>query len=605
MVQLLQNTHLQTEPAALKTRAKAFSALGCLPPDTDSFIALTRLGELAELAATAGQGTPMLDAVINELDCLAIGVTEQTVRDWERLMPLFQVLTVDNQPLLDSWGTRAEPAAARAIVAHQRDQQTLKGELLVQATRDFRMAPIYLVLTCKPGGERLMQQLSMLPLMLPFNSDGTVEMVGRGGWRGFCLRGDALDVSAANLAPEHEDQLRANMQKARLYLVTQAIGNKLVLVICSNLDEVKLAQRPAKSLLATDKLQPFDACMQEKPWLVGYSSPAVVDMQEKLNTMSGALSHFYCLGSVFKLLAAGDEKFAAPAAAADSLLRKAAELLPQKRQAEQLMVWQRNDAADPSLYILTESDACGLQYAPGELLHTACAALPETAFYLEGTPLTGGRAIDVPDLLREVDTVAQGYVDTLDPAKSAATEADVAEFRRLRPVLEKWAQSVSLLQKALTGSGAILLKETAVDAAQPLALTLKAHVACEPELDAAAAAWQDGLDLLRKEGGESSPCPVDVERQPGELSLCCGGNAFADSASASGVPVAGGSVFSLNLATLSRMAERYAAAGTDSRASDAAAAMKVLATFIDRVEGAATTCGDRLRILLRVQTVQK
>lgn len=604
MVQLLQKTNLQAQPAALKTRAKAFSALGCLPADTDSFIALSRLGELMELAASAGQASPILDAVIRDLDSLAIGVTEQTVRDWERLMPLFQVLTVDNQPLLDSWGTRAEPAAARAIVAHQRDQQTLKGELLVQATRDFRMAPIYFVLTSKPGGERLMQQLSMLPLMLPFSSDGTVEMVGRGGWRGFCLRGDALDVSAANLAPEHEDQLRANMQKARLYLVTQTVGNKLVLVICSNLDEVKLAQRPAKSLLSTDKLQVFDACMQEKPWLVGYSSPAVVAMQEKLN-MSGTLSGLYSLGSVFKLLAAGDERFAAPAAAVDSLLRKAAELLPQKRLAEQVMVWQRNDAADPSLYILTEADACGCQYAPSELRHTACAALPETAFYLEGTPLTGGRGIDVPALLREVETVAQGYLDSLDPEKSAEMEADVAEFRRMRPVLEKWGQSVSLLQKALTGSGTILLKETAADAPQPLAMTVKADVASEQELDAAAAAWQDGLDLLRKEGGEPSPWPVVVARQPGELTLCCGGNAFADSASASGVPVAGGSVFALNLVTVTRALERFAAAGTDSRASEAAEVMKALTTFVERVEGAVTTSGGRLRTLLRVQTVHK
>lgn len=219
--------------------------------------------------------------------------------------------------------------------------------------------------------------------------------------------------------------------------------------------------------------------------------------------------------------------------------------------------------------------------------------------------MTGGRGIDVPALLREVETVAQGYLDSLDPEKSAEMEADVAEFRRMRPVLEKWGQSVSLLQKALTGSGTILLKETAADAPQPLAMTVKADVASEQELDAAAAAWQDGLDLLRKEGGEPSPWPVVVARQPGELTLCCGGNAFADSASASGVPVAGGSVFALNLVTVTRALERFAAAGTDSRASEAAEVMKALTTFVERVEGAVTTSGGRLRTLLRVQTVHK
>ena len=153
-------------PLSPDARNKVYSALAGLPADTDSFVVVNRLGELAALALEVESPVPWAE-MASELDGAALGITRRTVEDLQRLQPLFQLLSVAETDIADTWVAKAQDDAARAIVAVQREQQVADGASLVQATKDFHLAPIYMVLTARPGGEGLMQQLSMLPLMMP------------------------------------------------------------------------------------------------------------------------------------------------------------------------------------------------------------------------------------------------------------------------------------------------------------------------------------------------------------------------------------------------------------------------------------------------------
>lgn len=335
LVQLLaQDNTADAVSLSPRARANAFSALAALPADTDSFFAIAKLGEL--LSGEIASVIPGAD-VAAELDGFALGMSEAAAQDLQRLMPLFQVLTEAESPLGEEWCAKAAPDAARAIVAQQREARYRAGELLVQATRDYHLSPIYMVLSCKPGGESLLHQLSVLPLMVPVGADSPMVLMARGSSRGFYLRGDALDLSKAELAPEHEEQIARNLQQARLYVMAEVQGNKLVLVICSNLEEVKHPRRVSQSLLGSDKMAPFDALMQRDALALGSCSPTVVSMREQLNLCTYRITASF-MGGVFRRLAGENPAMAAAADALDSLAQQLDTLVPPRTEAEQVMV---------------------------------------------------------------------------------------------------------------------------------------------------------------------------------------------------------------------------------------------------------------------------
>ena len=134
---------------SVKQRSRQFSALGALPADTESFLAVSRIGELVERAGLDDSVMPET-GLIAGLDSLAVGVSAGTTADIERLMPLIRTLSaMQLQEKAERWSEAAHADAARAIVAVQRELSDVSGEQLVQATQNLHLSPIYFVLTAQ------------------------------------------------------------------------------------------------------------------------------------------------------------------------------------------------------------------------------------------------------------------------------------------------------------------------------------------------------------------------------------------------------------------------------------------------------------------------
>lgn len=581
LAQLLQQGGDESAAAmSPRARAKAFSALSVLPADTDSFFALAKLGELL-----AGEPSGLVYESAAGIDGFALGMSEAAVRDMQRLMPLFQVLGEVESSVADEWAEKATPETSRAIVAQQREAQYRAGEMLVQATQDYHLAPVYMVLSCKPGGESLLQQLSVLPLMVPVEADGPLVLMARGSSRGFYLRGDSLDLSKANLAPEHEEAIARNLQNARLYIMAEVLGDKLVLVICSNLDEVKLPRRAAQSLLGTDKMAPFDALMQRDALAVGSCSPAVVNMCEELNICAyrGAASF---LKGVFRHLSADNAMMAPAAAAVEQMMQQIVAFMPAHQVSEQLMAWRDAD----SIYVQLVSDAAGQSFAPGVLAHESLAQSADTAFYLESTALHGLPEVDVASLLQNIECVQQAYLQTLRPEYAAEESASFHQLQKNRPALEKLAAGLQDVAGALGDNVTLLVRELAEE--KPACLSLRAEVADAVLLDEGCAQLQEAakeleLPELMKDGGT-----LQVQQQKNVVLLSTGAG-LELAAPQGGASVPGGAVFSLNVPALARVLAR---AGHDE-----ADAVAWLAAWVEKVQGAVTIRGERVYATLRLK----
>lgn len=581
---MLQSLHTEsTASVSLKERAAAFSALGALPPDTDSFLAVSRLGELAKLLELDARMLPGAE-LAEMLDSFAIGITEGTVKDLERLQPLFQVLSAAQDDAAENWALQANEDAARAIVAVQREQKAADGAKLVQATKDFHLAPIYMVLSAKAGGEALLQQLAVLPLMVPMGADAPVEMTVRSGWRGFCVRGSMLDLSAYELAPEHESGIQENLQNARLYVLARTVGRKLVLVICSNPDEVKLPAKVADSVLASPQVAAFDSSLR-KAWAVGYSSPAVVKLREDSDLFDYQYVASF-MERVFLQLAPDNAACASAAGAVKSLLQTTQIFLPAQHEAERMMLWQ-----EPDSFCLHLVCGAGPQrFAPGALLYTEHSSRQDTVLYAESTPLTGCPELNVKAVIDDVQSVQRGYESTLNPEAAKAVQEDMQQLQTHRTALAQGASALQNFFVARSGSGTLLLRTAAPESALPFDFAMRGEFPDAQKAEQTAGLFKGGIASCMV----GSAVHPRVETAGGTVLLTYGAPCLAVEAPPAAAQVSGGAVFSINLSAAAGVLERC---GGEHR--ETAESIREAAAWIEQVDGATCTRDKELHSLLR------
>ncbi len=551
---------------SVRKRARQFPALGGLPADTDSFFAVSRLGELVSRAHQVDAAVAPAMSMATELDSFAVGLSAGGVKDLVRLEPLFQALSAAQlQDKADSWAADANDSAARAIVAVQRERNAADSDKLVQATQDFHVAPIYFVLSAKEGGQGLLQQLSVLPLMAPMASESPLEITVRGEWRGFCIHGNRLDLSSAGLSPEQESAVLQNLQKARLYVVASMVGKRLVLVICSNLDEVKTPARYADSLLAAPVMRNFDSCMNRKPWAVGYSSPAVVALREQGNLID--INHVAgFMEAVFSRLGSEDSTCGRASAAIKSLQSLCSQMLPRQHGEERMMVWGEDD-----LYLHLACAAGEQRLAPGAVRYAELSTAEDTAVYVESTRVQGLPALNAATLLEDVEAVQKGYLATLKPELQDEKSASLKEFQRNRPLLEQIISVAQDLNNKMTGSCAFLLSANK-------GMSLRAEVADAPEMAARLQGFCSNLPGTQDEKGA-------VVVNGNEVAVAYGSETAAPAPKS--VPVSGASLFSVNFEALGRLTDN--------------AEVKDFSTMVQRVDGASCTSGGECHTLLRVR----
>lgn len=574
-------------PLSPDERNKVYSALAGLPADTDSFVVVNRLGELAALALEVESPVPWAE-MASELDGAALGITRRAVEDLQRLQPLFQLLSVAETDIADTWVAKAQDDAARAIVAVQREQQVADGASLVQATKDFHLAPIYMVLTARPGGEGLMQQLSMLPLMMPLGSDAPIQMTVRSGWRGFCVQGNMLDLSETGLAPEHESQIKANLQNARLYVLARAVGRRLVLVLCSNPDEVQLPAHPADSLLAAPVMDAYDSGVMRRAWAAGYGSPAVVQLRAEMDLFSYRYVASF-MEKVFLRLAPQSNACAKAATAVKSLLEMAEKFIPAQQGAERMMLWE-----DESLYLHIVCAAGPHRFVEAPMRHTAQAEKPETVLFAESAPVTGGPEVNVSAVLDNVTLVQQGYLDTLKPEYGDSVLESCRQLKQNRGKLEQLAAGFFGWHSGQTGSTALVVSRNA-SAAPFVSFALRSEMA-----DAATAART--CEQLNECG--AALCPemhgcFSMRAEDSALLLNAGVPA-AELPAAEPGPMMAGAWFTLKVPTLADVLETAAGSCHDPQVKDAAEAVRNAAQYVQQIDAAASTRGEELHTLIRL-----
>lgn len=588
----LQSLQMESgEVLPVRARAGVFSALGALPYDTDSFFSISHLGELADFLQRETSGISGAE-LASGLDGFAIGVSARTVRDLQHLKPLFEVVAAAQTDWVDIWGESANDEAARAIVAVQREQMAADGEKLVQATRDFHMAPIYFVLTARPDsiGEALLQQLCVLPLMVPMGSDAPIEMTMKGGWKGFCVQGDWMDLSNAGLSPEHELQVKKNLANARLYVVSRMVADKLVLAICSNLDEVKIPSRLDNSVLASPVMAGFDTAMKRDSWVVGYSSPAVVKLREESDLFDYQYAASF-MEKVFSRLASGNAACATAASSVKALMEMVKSVLPHQHGAERLAVWKDDGIC---LHLICESDST--QFSTGRLRFLHHAHEPGTVIYAETTPVNSSSSVDVPAVLNHVENVQKGYIDTVKTERAAEVRESVALLQQHRRVVELIASIMQKLGGAMHDSSAILVQETALDNKFAAAGYMRADLT-----DAAQGREIESLlQEICKERADDAESGIQFKVDDKTLHLSYYGGESPLSSEMEAPVSAAGAIMSVNVPALARVLEREAGRTQDTDVAETAESLYELSQYVQRIEAAATTVDKKTHMLLRV-----
>ncbi len=582
-------------------RAARFSSLAALPADTDSFFAIAGLGEMArcvqEADSDAGQ---MAAAMVTELDGFALGMSQAAVEDLQRLLPLWQMTMLSLTDWMEAWSRKASPDAALAIVAQGREQEQKLGEALVQASRDFHLAPIQLVLSCKPGGQNLLHQLSVLPLMAPVEPDGPVSLVAHGACRGFCLRGDKLDLDELELVPEHDAQIKENLKKVNLYLLAQVQGNHLVVTLCSNPDEIPQMPTLADSVLATARMQAFDAELGLEPLVLGYSSPAAVNLREEWN-----MSAYYAvprdLARIFSRLADTRDSMAPAVAAIEQMLSQVAALVPRKDTAEQFIVWKQ----DAAYYLRLSGDACGQTFVPGALSQLQELRNPDTAIYAESTGVEGMPHVDFPALMNSVQLVQQAYLDTLTAEHAATRAAELAELQQLRPVADKAVAALNSARLAEGGSVSVLLrgKGSSATPGAPVSFSIRADVTDPAAIRTGVEQFRQSVQALTQADFPAS-CPLEVQSGERCILFTNDGQGLPLSSSQSPVQVSGGAVFSLNLPSLASALDAAARGSASEDLQQSAASIKEISATLQMVEGAMTTRDNQIHTLIRFTPAQ-
>lgn len=596
LVSLLKHPPAAVAPSDAVTpehRAGIFSALAAMPAETESFFAIRGVGnffKLRELAALARE-LPML-AMASGLDGLALGMSDASARDLERLLPLFESISGNTGQIADIWASRAEPAAGLAIVAQQRETDQKQLDALVAATRQFHVAPVYLALSSRPESVSLLHTISMLPMMMPATPNGEVEPMLQGELRGLCVRCDKLDLDAAGLPADVEQQVKQNLSSARLYVLMRVVQNRLVLAICTHPEEVRWTVEPADSLLGTAGIEKFDAMMQPRAVALGECSAVLVNLRAKSN-LQGYRDMATFLGGVFSRLADGSETAAAAAEAVQRILQVCEQTMPACQGGETLKIWQ-----DEDVYMEFTADARGQYFEPDHI--SACQEQPGAVLTLQGTPLRGGAELDIPALLRDIQAVHDGYKMTLKPEFVAATENEFQDFRQLMPALTHLSNGIRMMYQSLGADSAMQLLSNNTGALRLSIADSAVFAAGEKEVSAAGDAF---YALLRADEVPRYKQWLDrwkTERTDDALLVTYGHGALQLQAASETTSVPGGVAFCLHVAELAELLDAVGKETGKRSLCRTADDMKSAAALIQRIEGVVTTCDNRVRVLLRV-----
>ncbi len=474
-------------PAAAATaeqRAQVFNALALLPQDIASFAVLTNvsgnLQALAESRAFPEFDAGDIPAELRALDNMALAGATATPATYALLEhALVSLNSVGSSvALAEDWAGSAREGLGDAIIEELLLRADASAALPEGATEGVRIPVSYAIITSAPGEEAVLQEAAEL-LLSGLHDDCRPGVSGVDNANGFSgirveltetFRSE-LEDATKDMAPRRKAELLEELAKHPLYILVRRQGNALILALCEDPQELKLAATPSDSLLATDKLAACDANLGKRMLAAARVSPELASISNKVNAQP-TFSLASGVSAVFSRLAeqepANKEAYGKAAAAVTFLSAELQKLTRPVTQPTTVQLW-----SDSNLHLTATSDALGCSYEPGKLRLAAMAAAPKTSLYAESTPMKLG--LTPPDgqaLLDAAFALAEGVALTLNGEEQAQSAAAITMGKAFLPELQCMAAASSTICSGLDGQVAFIMDSAmatlpAVGGAQP------------------------------------------------------------------------------------------------------------------------------------------
>ncbi len=458
------------QAASADQRAEVFSALALLPQDIPDVAVLTNVGGNLLSLAQSGR-LPELDAgdipaELLSLDNIALANTAATPATSALLQRvLISLSTVQSSvELAEKWGADARDELSDAIIEELLLRADAGMALPEGATEGVRLPTSYAIVTTKAGEEALVQECAALLLssLQEETRPGITAVNDANGFSG--IRMDVVETFRAELeeatqdmAPRRREQLLAELAQHPLHILLRQQGNALILALCEDPQELKLAASPAESLLATDKLAACDANLGKRLLAAARISPELsaacqaVHEQPTYRLAEGISAVFTRLGGQDS---ANKEAFDKAAAGISFLSAELRKLSRPITRPSTLQLW-----CDGDLHLTATSDAQGCSYCPGELRLVTMASAPQTSLYAESTPMQLGlnNLPDAQALLEAAFATAEGFALTVDGEERTQTAAAISTVKTFLPELQALAAASSTVCSGLNGQTALVM----------------------------------------------------------------------------------------------------------------------------------------------------
>ncbi len=467
-------THLAapTVPGTTATpeqRARVFSALALLPQDISDFAVLTNIGnnlrQLEESGRFPDFSAADLPAELLALDTIALASCPATPATYALLQhALVSLSTVQSTvELTEEWAAEARAELSDTIIEELLLRADATASQPENAAEGTRIPAAYIVLTSKPGEEAMLQECSTLLLAdLQDGSRPGITLVNNvNGFSGIRMDvtetyRESLEKATKDMAPRRREQLLSELTRHPLHILVRQQGNALIVAICEDPQELKLAASPAESLLATNKLAPCDANLAKRMIAAAHVSPELsaignaVNSQPTINLANGVSAAFSRLAEVEP---ANKEAYEKAAAAVSFMGAELQKLIRPISHPAFMQMW-----CDGDLHLTATCDAQGCSFRPGVLRLASLADAPKTSLYAESTPLQTG--INPPDGEAVIDamfSLAEGISLTLAGEDRRQAEGALTAVRSFAPELRSLAAAGATVCDGLNGQLAFVM----------------------------------------------------------------------------------------------------------------------------------------------------
>ncbi len=436
---------LVTPPAKAQAnalhRAESYPSLAFLPAEVDALLALN----IQPAKAAAVMSTPIVKAaaagaapaagpfekpeIAERVRSFALGVDAANTQSLATYLPIYSYMVSrkEGMELSQSWANSAVEDYAGTIRKIRFSQSRGASLAAVSKLKTTTLKPIYAVVTVNYESRNYLP--GMMSECIAAAKGPGAEAVNENGYKGWKYSAAAL-LPDVHYADTIGNQLKNAFSAKSVYQLYKIEDNALVMVICENPADCKIATTSKESVLNTGKLSFADYTINREGVGLLYATPELTNLftaysNTNVNVMSGFFSQ------AFKALSAENKEkatiFNSAARGAVALGDWLNSFGPQKcAKPFTVVAWRMPSGA---IHIRIRQDACGASYAAGKLALTRFGASSKTVFYTESTPYTPAKKASIPDLIVHAANFYAAFDTTT--AEGETTETGSQLVRRL------------------------------------------------------------------------------------------------------------------------------------------------------------------------------